>query len=118
MRQKRTVDEAIVDFSAGVKYLDLKDDVADAVAGAIPTKALCAQDCKGRCHSCGANLNRGPCACGGEGSGRGAEERIRGRGGLGALGGGDGRGVGGGLTSKSLSALLKLKADLQAQEQD
>ena len=27
LRQKRTVDEAIVDFSAGVKYVDLKDDI-------------------------------------------------------------------------------------------
>ena len=32
---------------------------------ALPVKPLCGEDCKGLCLECGANLNQGPCPCGG-----------------------------------------------------
>jgi uncharacterized protein len=30
---------------------------------ALPTRPLCAEDCRGLCDSCGANLNREACDC-------------------------------------------------------
>ena len=30
---------------------------------ALPTRPLCAEDCRGLCPRCGANLNQGACGC-------------------------------------------------------
>ena len=30
---------------------------------ALPTRPLCAEECRGLCPRCGANLNAGPCGC-------------------------------------------------------
>ncbi|MDP4200663.1 MAG: DUF177 domain-containing protein [Bacteroidota bacterium] len=42
-------------------YLDITEDVRDALALAIPMKHLCRPDCKGLCPVCGKDLNKGPC---------------------------------------------------------
>ena len=44
-------------------YLDITEDVRDALALAIPMKHLCQSNCKGLCPSCGKNLNLEHCAC-------------------------------------------------------
>lgn len=126
------VDESIVDFSPGIKFLDIKDDVADAVAGAIPRKALCSVECRGRCRACGEPLSQTKlCICratsndagagGGDGD-RGEATSTEDRAGLQALvgggAGGSGRGVGGGLNSEKMQALLRLKSDLEMREHD
>ncbi len=48
-------------------YKDDVIDVAQAIADPLylerPSRVLCAEDCKGLCPSCGADLNQSPCAC-------------------------------------------------------
>ena len=46
--------------------LNLGPRIWEEVVLASPSKALCSEDCAGLCQSCGANLNAGPCGCGGE----------------------------------------------------
>jgi uncharacterized protein len=43
--------------------LDLKPAIREQWLLAAPTFALCRDDCKGLCPSCGADLNTGQCAC-------------------------------------------------------
>jgi uncharacterized protein len=43
--------------------LDTAEAVKEQVLLAMPAKALCKQDCKGLCPSCGQNLNTGKCSC-------------------------------------------------------
>ncbi len=43
--------------------IDLLPLIQAALALDIPSIPLCADDCKGLCSTCGANLNKGPCAC-------------------------------------------------------
>ena len=129
---EQSVDEAIVDFSPGVKYLDITDDVADAVAGAIPLRALCRPECLGRCPACAADLNCSPCSCaadarvggcdGGVVAEAGAGASSVARAGLagfsgGGAGGGEGGGVGGGLGAGALADLMRLKRELEASEE-
>jgi uncharacterized metal-binding protein YceD (DUF177 family) len=121
LRYRKKVDESIVDFGPDVKFLDLKDDVADAVAGAVPRRALCNDECRGRCLSCGDRLRGdGACGCGAQGDGTVAASRQEEGNGLRSLEGGGagagGRGVGGGLNSDKLQALLSLKTKLEQQE--
>jgi uncharacterized protein len=40
--------------------LDLDRWVRDLLAGALPLKLVCCDDCRGLCQVCGANLNRDP----------------------------------------------------------
>lgn len=49
--------------------LDLGDAVQEQVILALPLKPLCSAACKGLCPKCGADLNLGPCGCGGNGGG-------------------------------------------------
>jgi uncharacterized protein len=42
-------------------YVDITQDVRDALALAIPMKHLCRPDCKGLCPVCGKDLNCGTC---------------------------------------------------------
>ncbi len=44
-------------------FIDLTDDVKDAIILAYPIRQLCKADCKGLCQACGANLNQGACGC-------------------------------------------------------
>jgi len=43
--------------------LDTTDMLLAQLALDVPLKPLCAQDCKGLCPRCGADLNAGPCSC-------------------------------------------------------
>lgn len=43
--------------------LDLTSLLDEQIVMAVPFAPLCADDCKGLCSSCGANLNTDPCDC-------------------------------------------------------
>lgn len=43
--------------------LDLAEGVQEQIVLALPIRALCREDCRGLCPRCGADRNRGPCAC-------------------------------------------------------
>lgn len=43
--------------------IDLAAGVQEEIVLALPIRALCREDCRGLCPHCGADLNRGPCAC-------------------------------------------------------
>jgi len=42
---------------------DLDDIVRNVFVLNLDSKLLCKEDCKGLCHRCGKNLNKGPCNC-------------------------------------------------------
>jgi len=44
-------------------FVDLTDEVRDALLLALPIKPLCSEDCRGLCSLCGKNLNEGACTC-------------------------------------------------------
>jgi uncharacterized protein len=43
--------------------IDLTPLVHEQTLLALPTRALCTEQCRGLCSRCGANLNAGPCGC-------------------------------------------------------
>lgn len=43
--------------------IDVTPLVYEQVILALPTRPLCAEDCRGLCPRCGANLNHGACGC-------------------------------------------------------
>lgn len=43
--------------------IDLTPLVHEQTLLALPTRALCMEQCRGLCPRCGANLNAGPCSC-------------------------------------------------------
>ena len=43
--------------------VDLTPLVYEETIVALPTRALCAEGCRGLCVRCGVNLNEGPCGC-------------------------------------------------------
>ncbi len=58
------LDEDDLDVAAhdGVQ-VDLTPILRDHVVLSVPYAPLCAEDCKGLCSQCGADLNEGACAC-------------------------------------------------------
>jgi len=44
-------------------WLDLGELAAEQLQLAVPMKPLCSESCQGLCPRCGADLNRGRCAC-------------------------------------------------------
>jgi uncharacterized protein len=44
-------------------YVEITEDVRDALALAVPMKHLCKEDCKGICPECGKELNKEDCIC-------------------------------------------------------
>jgi uncharacterized protein len=44
-------------------YVDIFEDVRDAVFLAVPMKTLCKDNCKGICAGCGHDLNKESCIC-------------------------------------------------------
>lgn len=46
--------------------LDLTELTVSDIFAELPTKILCAEDCKGLCPICGKNLNLGGCGCNAE----------------------------------------------------
>jgi uncharacterized protein len=43
--------------------IDVTPLVHEQTLLALPTRALCTEECRGLCARCGANLNAGPCGC-------------------------------------------------------
>lgn len=54
-----------VRLPAGQSRLDLEPYVYENLVVSIPMQLVCSDDCKGLCPTCGANLNRKTCQCGG-----------------------------------------------------
>jgi uncharacterized protein len=50
-------------FGYAGEVLDLGEAVRQALELALPMRAVCREDCRGLCPSCGHNLNQGPCGC-------------------------------------------------------
>ncbi|MFQ5442806.1 MAG: DUF177 domain-containing protein [Thermodesulfobacteriota bacterium] len=44
--------------------IDTNRVIAAQISMDMPMKPLCVPDCKGLCHKCGADLNKGECGCG------------------------------------------------------
>jgi uncharacterized protein len=63
--EELTAEELDMDFYSG-DTLDLEPILKEQVILLLPVKPLCAEDCKGLCPRCGANLNTEPCTCGEE----------------------------------------------------
>ena len=57
-----TVAEAEVGYYQG-EGLMLEDVLREQVLLSVPLKALCREDCKGLCPTCGKNRNTEPCSC-------------------------------------------------------
>ncbi|HEU4386290.1 MAG TPA: DUF177 domain-containing protein [Blastocatellia bacterium] len=55
-------EELVVAFYQG-DVIDLDDLVREQIELSLPMTGLCRDECKGLCPSCGANLNKGECAC-------------------------------------------------------
>jgi uncharacterized protein len=51
-----------VDFYSG-EVVDLESLLKEQIILMVPLKPLCAEDCRGLCPRCGANLNRESCGC-------------------------------------------------------
>ncbi len=45
------------------EYIELGDVISEQLRLQIPFQPLCKDDCKGICANCGADLNKGRCAC-------------------------------------------------------
>jgi uncharacterized protein len=43
--------------------IDFTEAVQSEIVAAMPMRPLCSDHCKGLCHTCGADLNQGPCNC-------------------------------------------------------
>lgn len=56
-------DECRIRRTKGVLDLDAAGYLWEQFMLALPVNPLCAEDCRGLCATCGANLNQGPCAC-------------------------------------------------------
>ena len=50
-------------ISPDADFVDLTDEVRDALLLAFPIKALCSEGCRGLCPFCGEDLNEGICTC-------------------------------------------------------
>lgn len=57
------IEEDEIDSFVDGCILDVDKLVSDEIVVALPTKVLCAEDCKGLCSVCGTNLNHGSCDC-------------------------------------------------------
>ncbi len=64
---QRTVDYRDLEETGRIykgDQIDLEDVIIESLILTLPMKAICHQDCKGLCPSCGCNLNTGHCSCG------------------------------------------------------
>jgi uncharacterized protein len=50
-------------YSTSTEEIDLAPLITEQVILALPTRPLCAEDCRGICGGCGANLNVEACVC-------------------------------------------------------
>lgn len=60
--QELHTDDLAYSFYSGDE-IDLGPLVGEQAILSLPTRAVCHEDCRGLCPSCGANLNTDPCAC-------------------------------------------------------
>ncbi len=61
---RETADEDLgLSFYEGDE-IDVTEVVYEQALLSLPTRAVCAESCRGLCVQCGANLNAGPCGCG------------------------------------------------------
>ena len=49
-------------------FVDLTEPLRESILLHFPEHPVCRPDCRGLCPKCGANLNDGPCSCGGSGA--------------------------------------------------
>jgi uncharacterized protein len=54
--------DVVVGYYDGER-IDLAEVMREQILLGVPLKRLCREDCKGRCASCGRDLNQGACAC-------------------------------------------------------
>ncbi len=47
----------------GTPYIELTDDIREALVLAVPLKLVCTDECKGLCPHCGVNRNEESCTC-------------------------------------------------------
>lgn len=62
-KEEDAAGQEATDLEFYLDELDLRDVVRDTFLLALPVAALCREDCRGLCPSCGANLNLGGCKC-------------------------------------------------------
>lgn len=55
---------ASVEIPDGTDFLDLTEEVREAIILTLPGYPVCREDCKGLCVTCGADLNKVTCSCG------------------------------------------------------
>ena len=56
-------DPDVYELAGRGDVLDLRPAIREAWILAAPAYALCREDCRGLCPTCGADLNAGPCGC-------------------------------------------------------
>lgn len=56
-------EEDLVSVSFEGEEIDFSHEVAEQVIMEMPLKPLCADDCRGLCSTCGADLNEADCGC-------------------------------------------------------
>jgi uncharacterized protein len=61
-RQELHTEDLSLSFYSGDE-VDLAPLVGEQAILALPTRAVCREDCRGLCPSCGANRNTDPCTC-------------------------------------------------------
>jgi uncharacterized protein len=61
-REELTPEDLDLDFYSG-EVVDLESLLKEQIVLMVPLKPLCAEDCRGLCPRCGADLNRESCGC-------------------------------------------------------
>jgi uncharacterized protein len=56
-------EEDLVSVTFSGDEIDFTDEIAEQILLGLPYKALCSDDCKGLCFTCGADLNASECSC-------------------------------------------------------
>ena len=67
-RVEEPVFAASVEVRPGDAFADLTAELREAILLNFPEHPVCRPDCRGLCPKCGADLNLGPCSCGGSGA--------------------------------------------------
>jgi uncharacterized protein len=56
-------EEGVLRVPGSAKYADITEQIRSEILVRVPLKALCKEDCRGLCPSCGINLNCERCSC-------------------------------------------------------
>jgi uncharacterized protein len=54
---------ASFEINEATEFLDLTEEVREAIILALPSYPVCRETCRGLCLTCGANLNKAACTC-------------------------------------------------------